>query len=153
MLSIKLCPHPGVVIQPPWAESNQEPCGASNRCFHQAVERRERELAVLGAASTTLCREPGEKEFACPFLDEQLLHLGLSVSLYSSMRACGSSSPALAPLNECILAIAWEFNDRSSACDIIEILDGTSLYSLITLLWSAALYQSRLESVGYSSTL
>jgi hypothetical protein len=81
------------------------------------------------------------------------LPLGLTPLVYSSIREPEVCPPALIPLNECILAIAWEFDDQASACNLFEVLGHQSLDSLIILLRSAALYQAQLESVRPMATL
>ena len=143
MPPIKLCPHPGVVFRPPWVESIPERYVASNQYFYQEVERREQELGTLELIVDAQYHR----------LAPQSLPLGIPVALYSSIQAREFSPPALVPLNECILAIAWEFNDRSPAPDICQILENKSLESLVTLLRSAAIYQSKLESVIHSRSL
>lgn len=105
------------------------------------IERREQELKALDPANSTYIHGS--------VLATEGLPLGLTVPLYSSIRVPKFSSPALAPLNECILAIAWEFGSQLSAPRSLEILGNKSLESLITLLRSAAIYQAKLESVRH----
>jgi hypothetical protein len=91
----------------------------------------------------------GSQSYASSHPTGQFFPLGLSFPLYSSIRAPESAPPALIPLNECILAIAWELDDRLSNRDVIKVLDNTPLESFVTLLRSAAKYQAKLESVSY----
>lgn len=77
------------------------------------------------------------------------LPFGLTISLYSSLRSSNFLQPTLTPLNECILAIAWEFNEDPSGLffDVLQHVGHSSLETFVISLRSAAVYQAKLESV------
>lgn len=77
------------------------------------------------------------------------LSFGLTISLYSSLCASNFLQPTLTPLNECILAIAWEFNEDPSGLffDVLQHVGHSSLETFVISLRSAAVYQAKLESV------
>jgi hypothetical protein len=146
MPPIELCPHRDLYYQSfGGCETIRYP--VSNRILCNAIERREQELRSLDLTRDT--------QHHVSLLSPDVLPFALSISLYSSIPAQEDCPPALVPLNQCILAIGWEFHDRSSAPNILDILDNKPLDSLITLLRFAAIHQAKLESVGgiYASVI
>ncbi|KAF4630709.1 hypothetical protein G7Y89_g7426 [Cudoniella acicularis] len=117
----------------------------SNLDLQRHIERRDKKLKSLNPADDTQIHA---SHFAASDLP-----LGLTVPLYSSIRSPKFFPPGLTPLNECILAIAWELNNQSSACDVLEIFGNSTLESFITLLRSGAIYQAKLERVRPTSPL
>ena len=111
----------------------------ANEVLQSHIERRDKELRALDPADDT--------QTHASLLASKNLSLGLPTPLYSSLRVPTFSPAALIPLNECILAIAWEFNDRPTTYIVREVLQNKSLENLIALLRSAAIYQAKLESV------
>ena len=154
MLPVRLCSHPGTVEQEPSdltgiGDWRLEPYEAANSCLLTNSVRREEELNDLAlTADQPQNREPGVILFASngprPRLDVHFLPLGLPVTLYSRLRTPDASSPALVPLSECILAIAWELHDRLSTSTLL--VDGRM--GLIKLLRASAIYQARFDKVG-----
>ena len=123
-----------------------EPCEAANNNLQQIIAMRGRELSNLGI-STTLNRngEPAGNAHSLYDSSPSYSPLGLPDSVVSALCSSTVSPPALVPLNECILAIAWEFHNHPSASTII---GGSSLEDLINLLRRSAVYQAKLESVS-----
>lgn len=68
------------------------------------------------------------------FNSAQELPFGLTILLYSSLRAPNRLQPTLTPLNECILAIAWEFNEHPSGLvfDVLQHVGHSSLETFVT---------------------
>jgi hypothetical protein len=61
-----------------------------------------------------------------------------------------SSLTSLIPLDQCILAIIWEFLDQPDTLSTLSLFDGQSnsaLPNFVVLMRSAAVYQARLEDV------
>jgi hypothetical protein len=114
----------------------------TNEVLQSHIERRDKELRALDPADDT--------QTHASLLVSKNLSLGLPTPLYSSLRAPTFSPPALIPLNECILDIAWEFNDQPTTYIVREVLPNKSFENLIALLRSAAIYQAKLENVRYT---
>ncbi|KAH8668091.1 hypothetical protein BGZ60DRAFT_528428 [Tricladium varicosporioides] len=139
MPPITLCPQRGQA-QTDFHGSQVPSYGVVKQAIEylQHIEWRSKEIKALDAANSTSIHGS--------VLIPEDLPLGLTVPLYSSIRVSEFISPALIPLNECILAIAWELGPQSSASRSLEILGDNSLESLIALLRSSAIYQAKLES-------
>ncbi|KAG0651761.1 C2H2 finger domain transcription factor dvrA [Hyphodiscus hymeniophilus] len=137
------------IVKPdPWelTDRNHEGHETANGCLQQSLARREQELESLAAtADEPQNQGPGVVVFTSrrsrSLLNDQFLPVGLPVSVYSHLRSLEASSPALIPLNECVLAIAWEFHDNPSNFALLD--DG--LISLVNVLQASAIYQAKFE--------
>lgn len=151
---MKLCSHPGIVEPDLWDLVDQngrpEPFQAANGYLQQNISRRELELKNLHlVASHPQNRYPGVVTFTSnlsrSWAGTHFLPLGLPIPVYSLLRSRDATSPALIPLNECILAIAWEFHDRPTAC---KILGDGNIAGVVEFLQHSAIYQAKFEKVG-----
>jgi hypothetical protein len=150
MAPIKLCAHPGIALvchsEMRNFNTKLEPCEAANNNLQQIIARRGRELSNLGINATLNRNEEPAGNAHCLYdSSPPFSPLGLPDSIFSALRSSTVSPPALVPLNECILAIAWEFHTQPWTSTIT---GGTSLEDLINLLRRSAVYQAKLESVS-----
>lgn len=141
MALITLCPNRGLPPVPSWDADRVGYDVPVNLFLQRHMERRDIELSVPGPLNETRAHVSQ--------LAPEHLPLGLTIPLYLSIRDPAFCPPALIPLNECILTIAWEFNDWSFAYNILGVFENNPLESLITLFRSAAIYQAKIESVKY----
>ena len=153
MAPVKLCPHPGLVYPYLWETDTSiptktEPFETARSFLQQNITRRETILRNLGINSVLDIR----RDSLWNALDLHQTHdgsssglpLGLPRSVFSHLTSRVTSPSALVPLNECILAIAWEFHDRPPASTILD----RPIEHLVRLLQSSAIYQAKLESVS-----
>ncbi|KAH6714224.1 hypothetical protein BKA61DRAFT_607420 [Leptodontidium sp. MPI-SDFR-AT-0119] len=147
MLPITLCPKATTVVTGSPAqlpdsstshETSSQPDVAANTFFRDTMNRREMALARLVQAT----------EYSAE--DDPILH---DMEIRPLLREClpGNCTPikqpglaALNPLNECILAIAWELFDYPFSC--FDITETGDLGGLVRLLPSVARYQAKHQS-------
>lgn len=144
MLPIPLCPNrdlPSFFSVPGYQLSKE----TEQDDLQNHIKRRDEELRALYPGNVTQTPasrfHPGD------------LPLSLTIPLYLSLRAPKNPLPALIPLNECILDIAWEISNLGLASSILKFLENKPLDSFVTLLRSAAMYQAKLESLRHITTL
>jgi hypothetical protein len=147
MLPITLCPKAttlvtGSPVQLPGSSTSYEisyqPEVAANTFFRDTMNRREMALVRLVQAT----------EYSAE--DDPILH---DMEIRPLLQEClpGNCTPikqpglvALNPLNECILAIAWELFDYPFSC--FDITETGNLGGLVRLLPSVARYQAKHQS-------
>jgi len=110
----------------------------SNNLLQENLKRREAELMDLGDAVSGSRYEGGSTTVRLSELERVGALKCFAGSRYSYVESDCLSE--LIPLNECILAIAWEL--------IYQQRLKRSLGGLVPLLQSAALFQSKVESVS-----
>jgi len=143
MLPLHLCPvDASKAYSSTSSNTGDERAVGSNKLLRRNLERREAELLHLG---DTVSGSSHQNRFTAIHLSE-LQDIG-AVECFSGSRYCSIDSdcvPDLIPLNECILAIAWELLvQRYLKNSEDEVQEG-----LILLLQSAASFQAKVGSVS-----
>ena len=114
----------------------------SNNLLQENLKRREAELMDLGDAVSGSRYEGGSTTVGLSELERVGALKCFAGSRYSYVESDCLSE--LIPLNECILAIAWELIYQQR----LKSSEEESLGGLVPLLQSAALFQSKVESVS-----
>jgi hypothetical protein len=147
MYAIKLCPKltrchfPEISLLESWQGVNRV-----NGSLREAIERREQDLMAIFSDMTGHSDEIHDTSGDITIQKHMLSFL--PGTRYSPIKKPPPN--ALAPLNECVLAILWELQENFSSQSILG--DG-GVDDFVTLIWFASRFQADTESVSNLTTL